>query len=150
MKKALKEKIAIGITVTVFIIITLSSFALGMYINNKGSDITDFCKAHYGNKTFLKTIGGDSDNPQPTNCVDTQWRTGWLGYCNSTCQDNYDNCMQNNATSEQIRFSQNCHWMGPDYLILLGTLMFGFFIPMIIALIFGMNFGPLMEEKDAK
>ena len=84
--------------------------------NIDGETTLDFCKAHYRNDSFLSTMIGD-EPAEPKVCDSAQWRTGWAQYCNDTCFENYERCLKENATKEQVRFSQECCWMGRDYFV---------------------------------
>jgi len=93
MKKTLKVVIA-----TIFLIILISgSISYGLLI--KQNQVLNFCGSHYKNETFLLTMVGD-EPAEPKVCDSTQWRTGWGGKCNSTCVNNYNRCLEENATKE--------------------------------------------------
>jgi hypothetical protein len=126
------------ITIFVLIIIAILFFSLGSYIQKEGKPITDFCTEHYNNKTFLETTTYfTQDEPsEPLQCQTDTWRTGkWFRYCNSTCFENFNKCLEENATDEQIYFMNKCHWMGPDYIILVGTVIFKFAFPLMFIVI---------------
>ena len=65
-----------------------------------------------------------------------------------TCFNNYEKCLKENATDEEIRFSEDCHWMGPDYFILAGTLFFGFFVPAATLISLGMALKDDLTEDE--
>jgi hypothetical protein len=124
-------KIIISRLITIFILLlfALLVFSLGAFIAREGKGTMDFCKEQRINQTFMDTMRLDGDVWNPSLCDSSQWRTGWGGYCNSTCFENYDKCLEENATSQQIRFSEQCHWMGPEYFILAGIIAFKFVFP---------------------
>jgi hypothetical protein len=133
-------KITQILNVVLMLVVICGSFMYGSYFEDSNSDTLNFCKEHYRNESFLSTMIGD-EPAEVLICNSSQWRTGWAGYCNSTCFDNYQRCLEENATDDQIRFSSQCHWMGADWFILVGTLIFKFFIPigmlgMLIAIIY--------------
>lgn len=134
MKKRIEKEIGIpfslGATIVVFLCLSFASFQFGMHIKDKYSDISNFCYNHYRDKDFLNSMTGD-DPAIPRQCgFDTK---GVLGYCNQTCQDTFDKCLEISATEEQIRFMSDCHWMGKDYWIMAFTFMFGFMLPLVLA-----------------
>ena len=131
------------------LLIAYGFFSLGSFIQTQGQPILDFCYKQNRNDTFLKTIKGiDIDTPQPAGCDDKQGRTGWWGYCNFTCSEKYDECLKVNATEDQIKFSQNCHWMGPDYLILVGIVAFKWMLPLgLLVMLFSILYQNYNEEK---
>lgn len=116
------------ITSLLLCLLIVISYMGGTVIQDNGKDTVDFCKQHYRNQSFLNTMIGD-EPAEVKVCDSSKWRTGWYGYCNSTCSDNVDKCLEENATDEQIRFSRSCAWMSDDYLILFGTLVFKYFFP---------------------
>lgn len=131
------------ISFILLLIVAYLFFRLGSDIKKEGKPITDFCKEHYNNKTFLETTTyfTEDDPSEPLQCQSKTWRKGFWGYCNSTCFKQFDKCLEENATEDQIYFMENCHWMGSDYLILAGTVLFEFgfsaiFIVMSIAILF--------------
>lgn len=113
------------LSMIVFLIIASLFFSLGNCIQKEGKPITDFCKEHYNNKTFLETTTYFTEVYIPPS-----WRTKW-GYCNSTCVER----VYKNATEEQVMFMDKCHWMGSDYLILAGTITFKFAFPLMFIVI---------------
>ena len=130
------------ITIILLLGMTAGFYMVGDNIHKHGKPITDFCKAHYNNETFMSTMIGD-EPAEPIQCQSSQWRTQWrtgkyFQYCNETCFESYDECLEINATKEQVYFMRRCHWMGSDYLA--GTVLFkvGFplaFLAMIISII---------------
>jgi hypothetical protein len=131
-------KISQIISFIIIFSIGVLSFVLGSSIEKNGKSTMDFCTEHYHNETFRKTIAGeDNDSPEPLQCQTSTWRIGWYGLCNKTCFENYNKCLEKNATAEQIRYSQECHWMGSDYFIMGGTFLFKFFVPLIILVFLG-------------
>jgi len=113
----------------------LTSFMLGGYIQEHGNDKTNFFRSHYKNKTFLNTMSGDEPSI-PIQCNSFHQTQGFT-------KNNipYQNCLKYNSSQEQIKFMNDCFWMGPDYLILVGTLVFKYFFPvgligMFLAIIF--------------
>jgi len=114
--------------------------------NIDGETTLDFCKAHYRNDSFLSTMVGD-DPAEPKVCDSAQWRTGWAQYCNDTCFENYERCLKENATEEQIRFSSECHWMGRDYIILLTGVLSRFIIIAGIGIIIAVIYSKIKADK---
>jgi hypothetical protein len=114
------------------IILTILLLAFGMvffmmsnYFYKEGAPVVGFCNEHYRNDTFKEDMYLDGDIWKPLACKDAEQRIGWYGYCNATCFENYDRCLKENATEEQIKFYSQCHWMGADYLTIAGTIGFG-------------------------
>ena len=118
-------KISSIFSIILFIILGVLFIKLGLYIRNEGKPITDFCHEHYRNETFLDTLHQEGDTWNLPACSSESFRYKWkygISICNSTCQESYQNCMEENATDEQIEFINKCHWMGLDYLISAGTI----------------------------
>jgi len=138
------KKLELTLNLIIILLIISSSILMGMYIKDKGQGTVDFCFNHYRNETFLSVFIGD-EPAEVKVCESDQWRTGTImRYCNDTCFENIQKCLEENATDDQIRFMRNCHWMGPDYFITMGTLMFLYFIPLgligiNIAILYGWN-----------
>lgn len=120
------------LSMIVLLIIASLFFSLGNYIQKEGKPVTDFCKEHYNDKTFLETTTyfTQNDPSEPLQCQSKNWRTK-TGYCNSTCFERVDECYKENATEEQVMFMNKCQWMGSDYLILVGTVFFKFGFPLM-------------------
>lgn len=137
------------ITILILVMGAIGFFGIGNSIQKNGKPTIDFCYEHYHNKTFLKTMTPEDEPYEPLQCQSSTWRTGWYGLCNSTCFENYHKCLEENATKEQVKFSQNCHWMGPDYFILGGTLLFkGFFPLMCLGLVIAIIYSMFKEDKN--
>ncbi len=135
-----KNTIKSYIIIIFMILMIIISIIIGVNIKRNGEETINFCKAHYKNKTFLSTMV--DDNPaSPIQCgvfIDQKWYGNWGKNIP------YQNCLKYNSSDEQIKFRNYCHWMGPDYFILFGTLLFKYIFPItlmgiLIAVIFSMN-----------
>lgn len=135
------------ITAIVLLILAFISFNFGSSL--KSSDTLGFCYDHYRNQSFLDTMIGD-DPAEVKICASSQWRTGkYFQYCSPECSEKVDECLEKYATKDQIKFASDCHWMGKDYFISTGYIIFGFFIPMISMFwITFMFYNDLIEKED--
>lgn len=96
------------IDIILIILIGLIPIAGGILIGYTGKDIVSFCQSHYHNSTFLADFTGDEPYQ--------------LSICNyNKNNEDYRACIKYNATLEQEKFMNSCHWMGADYLIILFT-----------------------------
>ena len=118
----------ISITQIIIMMLFVSmSIWIGMDINNNGKNITEFCYDHYRNETFLSNFIGNEPAVLKSCCLNTSESFG-VNYCEEYVDD-YRKCVVLNGTDDQRRFMDDCHWMGPDYFIMVGKLTFLFFIP---------------------
>ena len=134
------NKLELTLHIIIMLLFISASIGMGMYIEDKGGDTLCFCKEHYRNETFLSDFIGDDPAVLKSCCLNQSKSLG-LDYCKEYVDD-YQKCMVTNGTDDQRRFILSCHWMGPDYLIMVGELMFFFFIP--IGLL-GINIAMLYE-----
>jgi len=109
------------------------SLLIGLVIDTKGGPTHDFCSDHYKDDTFLSDFIGDVPHVLKTCCI-TQGESLGVDYCKEYIDD-YQKCIVVNGTDDQRRFMNNCHWMGPDYFIMAGRMIFLFFIPLSIIVI---------------
>ena len=119
------------ITMILLICLISISILIGVNIKNSGSDIRDFCKDHYKNETFISNFIGDDPAILKECCMLEKKSLGIIPYWSEFNED-YQECLMLNGTDEEKYFIQNCHWMGPDYFIMAGTMLFLYFIPLSI------------------
>lgn len=137
MKDKSKEKkinVSRIISGIVLFILAFASFTFGLHIHDKGSGITNFCNAHYKDSKFI-----DLFYDYEPYVLKTCWDRDKKNYNPETCSE---------ITEEQLRFIQDCGWMDKDYFVLVGTLIFGFFLPAVFLIIAGAELG--QEDRSDK
>jgi hypothetical protein len=130
----------------ILMMLAFGSFFLGNYIKGSGDGTVEFCNERYHNDTFLSNFIGYEPYELKV-CDSSQWRTKDFWHtCYSECQYNVMDCLNQNATKEDMRFLSSCHWMGSDYFILAGWIFFGCGVPMIFSVFIGVS----MAREDEK
>lgn len=131
-------KIAMAINCILIFALAFGSFQLGLYINSQGKDTMDFCYNSIRNESFIKTMDTKTwgaDPSVPIQCVDSIKNP-------YPFSEEINSCLANSSES-QLRYMHECHWMGKDYFILAGTLLFGFFLPAM----FWIMIGAMLKEE---
>ncbi len=70
----------------------------------------NYCYDYFHNDSFMNNFVDGSDPLKNIDCDDTQYRTGWYQFCNSSCREKVAKCISELPLNER-KFMGSCSWM---------------------------------------